>query len=136
MCNENIKSLEQQLKINDEGIDIYNQCILENENNKDHQKFPNSNLYHAYIGEGNNSQVVRTVLKARNWWCVKEKLKAKDWNFIWTQWLKRKIIDKLEGVQSTMYNRLEGNHSISNKKELFLNLMEFYHQTNQDPHGK
>ena len=78
MCNENIKSLEQQLKINDEGIDIYNQCILENENNKDHQKFPNSNLYHAYIGEGNNSQVVRTVLKARNWWCVKEKLKAKD----------------------------------------------------------
>ena len=78
MCNENIKSLEQQLKINDEGIDIYNQCILENENNKDHQTFPNSNLYHAYIGEGNNSQVVRNVLKARNWWCVKEKLKAKD----------------------------------------------------------
>ena len=32
-----------------------------------------------------------------------------------------------------IYNRLEGNSNISNKKQLFLNLMEFYKSTVQDP---
>ena len=55
----------------------------------------------------------------------------------------KKIIDKLpifnpdgvytKKIRNVIYNRLEGNSNISNKKQLFLNLMEFYKMTNQDP---
>ena len=34
-----------------------------------------------------------------------------------------------------IYNRLEGNKSITNKKDLFLNLMQYYEETSQDPNN-
>ena len=46
----------------------------------------------AYIGDGNNSLIVKSIFKTRSWWTIKDKLKVKDCNFIWTQWLKTKVI--------------------------------------------
>lgn len=86
-----------------------------------------SRVFKAYIGKGNNWQVVKNTLKYRNWWTLVGKCK-KDTNFVWTQWLKHKILKSLpEGAEnsdialdpcintSMMYNRIEGNHQISNK---------------------
>ena len=68
----------------------------------------------------------------------------KEWSFIWTQWLKSKIVNSLPTYEefnkkdgnmtdTCIYNRLEGNKNITNKKDLFINLMQFYEDTDQDP---
>jgi hypothetical protein len=38
----------------------------------------NLNIYKAYIGEGNNAQTVKAVLKSRGWWNINDKLKVKE----------------------------------------------------------
>jgi hypothetical protein len=41
-----------------------------------------------YVGRGNNSILVRTVIKQRWWWSMNEKEDFINANFIWTQWRK------------------------------------------------
>jgi hypothetical protein len=37
----------------------------------------------VYVGKGNNSQLVRSIIKRRSWWTFTEKWE--EANFIWTQ---------------------------------------------------
>jgi hypothetical protein len=46
--------------------------------------------YNAYVSSSNNGQLVKTILKARNWWAIKDKSKLKELDFIWTPWVKSK----------------------------------------------
>ena len=39
--------------------------------------------YKAYIGGGNNSLMVRGILRRRTWWALVEK--ESEANFVWTQ---------------------------------------------------
>lgn len=84
------------------------------------------------------------MLKYRSWWALGKKFDKGDNHFVWTQWLKRKIlkclpvdgdkqVEETKNTNFMMYNRLEGNSSISNKKDLFINLTEYYKATNQNP---
>jgi O-phosphoseryl-tRNA(Cys) synthetase len=116
--------------------------VVENEENK--EILPTQKVFKAYIGKGNNWTVVKNTLKYRNWWTVISKFNKNDTNFVWTQWLKKKILKQLplkkvssqDGLQTgckMMYNRLEGNSNISNKKDLFINLTNYYKSTIQEP---
>jgi hypothetical protein len=40
--------------------------------------------YKVFIGKGNNSRLLRGLLKRRFWWTVVDKL-TDDVNFVWTQ---------------------------------------------------
>ena len=39
--------------------------------------------YKAYIGPGNNSNLIKSILRRRYWWIITDK--PSDCNFIWTQ---------------------------------------------------
>jgi tubulin--tyrosine ligase len=39
--------------------------------------------YHAYVGRGNNSLLIKSLLKRRFWWTIDDD--HKNSNFIWTQ---------------------------------------------------
>lgn len=108
-----------------------------------------SNLNY-YVGKGNNFYLVRQIIKRRVWWtrASKEDFAAimreseegnnhYGCNFIWTQWKKNKHLAYLkknsnttqneEGVNIKLYNRLESNYHLSNKKALFRNIQQYYH---------
>lgn len=42
--------------------------------------------FKSYIGEGNNSGLVKSVLKQRWWWALTKKKEIPTCNFLWTQW--------------------------------------------------
>eukprot|EP00347_Sterkiella_histriomuscorum_P018082 403346857 len=100
-----------------------------------------------YVGKGNNYQLVRQLIKRRVWWtrATKEEFNSyldsedqtqKGCHFIWTQWKKQKHIDYLKknkGDQLRLYNRLDDNFHLSNKKALFQNIANYYKSKGLDP---
>jgi len=75
-------------------------------------------------------------------------------SFIWTQWKKQKIIDYLgdqvdnlakdpntlvpkinptNGPRLRIYNKMEQNKQLTNKKGVFINMREYYKKLGQDP---
>lgn len=114
-----------------------------------------SNLNY-YVGKGNNFYLVRQIIKRRVWWTraskedfsviMRESEEGNNHygcNFIWTQWKKSKHLAYLkknssttqneEGINIKLYNRLESNYHLSNKKALFRNIQQYYHNRDQDP---
>lgn len=108
-------------------------------------------LYHRfYVGWGNNDAIVRNILKQRPWW---QQVASEDFDevsFLWTQWKKQSHIDFLAGAESDqafktgkrsnaeetglkIYNRMEQNKQLTNKKGVFLNMRDFYLQHGTDP---
>ncbi len=61
-------------------------------------QFPTATFppYKYYIGQGNNSILVRAALKTRFWWSLGDFDEWIDYNFMWTQWKSNKIIDSLK----------------------------------------
>jgi len=118
-----------------------------------------NNTFKAYIWRGNNGRVVKTVLKKRWWWTIVDKWDPEEWDFIWTQWLKPKVIkniavsrwntsipnqnrtydtrdaSKQNFKRSCVYNRIPQNYHLSNKKNLFLNLRKYYLALDKDPNS-
>ncbi len=41
-------------------------------------------MYKAFIGQGNNSGLIRKTLKARGYWNIVDSIEE-DTNFVWTQ---------------------------------------------------
>ena len=98
--------------------------------------------YKWYIGEGNNSTVVKAVVRGRTWWNLAKKDKIDEWEFVWTSWKQSKIMSTMKqiGVEEEsapervfMYNKLEGNQHISDKKGIFLSLDKYYKQNGENP---
>jgi hypothetical protein len=123
-----------------------------------------------WVGGGNNSGIVKNVLKQRYWWQQgSDEDFASDVDFIWTSWKKNKHIEYLacaakqplpskQSSPSTsfqplptiskqqhlsepeprkvlfkMYNRMEQNKQLTNKKGLFINMRRYYEMLGQDP---
>lgn len=131
--------------------------------------------YTAFIGKGNNSNLVKKTIQSRNWWTVTEfKEKA---NFVWTQWKDKPFLGTLQCAtdkthiedaatsicvksaqnlisgmgliansrsyislatekfipeMSKLHNKIEFNHFLSNKKDLFLTMKEHYNSIGVD----
>lgn len=102
-------------------------------------KFVRNTGFKAYIEKGNHGALVKTVLNRRSWWSIQDSHEDnyEGIDFIWTQWLKHPIIENLPKIEdssdpSATYNKIESNNSLSNKKDLFLNLTEYYKKTGED----
>ena len=52
-----------QEKVKQDGVNVYYKC---------------------FIGKGNNSQLVQTLIRSRFWWLVQEKDRVDKVNFMWT----------------------------------------------------
>ena len=96
----------------------------------------------GYIGKGNNSFLVRQVLKTRPWWVQAEREDFSEANLIWTQWKKNSLIQQLPAAENghgdpkpirtvnsselRIYNKLEDNFHLANKKALFKHMVNYY----------
>ena len=107
-----------------------------------------------YVGRtGNNNIVVKQNLKSRWWWAQGDSAHFDDVNFIWTSWKKNHIVDQIypqydigdkysteftttetDSYSLKMYNRLEDNFHLTNKKALFWNLKAYYQYINKNPY--
>jgi hypothetical protein len=80
------------------------------------------------VGKANNSGTVKQVLRMR-WWF--QPLEIEDFEksqIIWTSWYKKKFsneVNKINGVKK-IYNRMDRNHFLSNKKCLLQSFQEYY----------
>ena len=97
------------------------------------------NNYKFYVGGGNNSSSVAQTIKKRSWW---HKVKIDKFcnsdedgaQFIWTAWKKSEICEALQHSEvKLIYNRLENNFHLSNKKALFLNMTNYYKKLKLNP---
>lgn len=98
------------------------------------------------MGVGNNYSTVRQIVKRRSWW-HKSKLEKfihhnsiegeqdEGVHFVWTQWKQSEMVNQLKSLKSKqgatgapklMYNRLEDNYHLANKKALFMNMSNYY----------
>lgn len=50
---------------------------------RDNGSFKNEEKYKIYIGMGNNSLLVKSLIKRRFWWTIEDDYKKA--NFVWTQ---------------------------------------------------
>ena len=105
----------------------------------DVEKYARNNGFKAFIEKGNHGTLVKTVLNRRSWWSIKDSHDEnyESWDLVWTQWLKQNIIDNLPTTDETVgiataYNKIESNTWLSNKKNLFLNLTEYYEKAGED----
>lgn len=92
-----------------------------------------SNYYRVFVGGGNNFSLVRSVLKYRWWFQFVESATFEKCNLIWTSWWKKKVSDELKPFDQPLlenkmkvYARMDENHHLANKKNLFQNLSEYY----------
>lgn len=101
-------------------------------------QYKRNNGFKAFIEKGNHGTIVKTMLNRRSWWSIQESHDDEydDLEFIWTQWLKQNIIETLptELPTQTMrtYGKIEDNYQLTNKKNLFLNLTEYYEKIGED----
>lgn len=106
-----------------------------NQENGNSQPDQSSTFFKFCVGFGNNSSGIRQIIKRRSWW---HKSKS-DWfldneenegvHFIWTQWKQADLIQHLKAPQNgpkLIYNRLEDNFHLANKKALFMNMCHYY----------
>ena len=117
-----IKLLRSEYGIEDEEVkNLEFDCSKTEAAKEDIQ---NQRNYIAYIGEGNNSNLIRNVIKTKTWWNIWKSINLKKWDFIWTQWIQSKITSSMSSFDNSnmnyssnkfVYNKLSGNHNISNK---------------------
>ena len=85
--------------------------------------------------------MVRALFKSRSWWLLHDKEEMDKVNLMWTQCRKQDIMKQikcklinskekrkkeLESTSVKIYNKLEDNYHLSNKKALFLNMRNYY----------
>ena len=130
------KVLENFLKILNDTHELEINCDVES---AQLGQYTRNNGFKAFVEKGNNGTVVKTVLNRRSWWSIQdthdENYESSD--FIWTQWTKSSIIKNLSTTPENVavhqtYNKIEGHACITNKKDLFLNLTEYYKKTGED----
>lgn len=58
--------------------------------------FPQQDLqYKAFIGKGNNSALVKSILKTRPWWSIRTANELDSCNLVWTEWKRTKMTNNL-----------------------------------------
>ena len=59
-----------------------------------------SNVLKVYVGEGNNSNMIFSILKRRNWWILVPNIE--EAHFVWTQTKNLKTIQTLSHFKNTL----------------------------------
>ena len=80
------------------------------------------------VGKANNAPLVRKMLKLRWWYSFGEIEDYERCQVIWTSWFKKKFfmeLNRVKGVKK-VYNRMDKNHHLSQKKCLLHTFTEYY----------
>ena len=138
---------------------------------------PTNVIYKYFIGQGNNSMMVRGLFKNRFWWCPGDKGESEKCNFCWTQVKTAKIMEAIPAkypnarsgnskqagfkqllatpttkgskkkklgaltnekreppklTDQKLYNKIEDNFHVNNKKALFINMKNYYEALDQE----
>eukprot|EP01022_Parablepharisma_sp_SALTPOND_P024489 TRINITY_DN542_c0_g1_i1.p1 TRINITY_DN542_c0_g1~~TRINITY_DN542_c0_g1_i1.p1 ORF type:complete len:1002 (+),score=71.85 TRINITY_DN542_c0_g1_i1:11821-14826(+) len=106
--------------------------------------------YKFCVCRGNNSMLVKSILKRRFWWTYAGK-KDEGLNLLWTQWCRSKFVKALPTLAPSkeksldshripvvpsnvkMCNHLERHYHLSNKKAMFVNMVNYYRTMKQNP---
>ncbi|KAL4506836.1 hypothetical protein ABPG72_001257 [Tetrahymena utriculariae] len=83
--------------------------------------------YRYYVGYGNNAELVKRILKSREWWCeYNSETQQGSYNFRWTQGIQGIKYEKLNsnGAKQCV-NHFEEHREISQKDNLVKNLKLF-----------
>ncbi len=91
-----------------------------------------------YVANGNNGQLVRTVMKERWWWSPAAEISGA--NVVWTPWKRQRFVAALplagdKSAQASpiqLCNHLEGNCNLGDKKSLYMNLLRYCEATKKD----
>ena len=112
-----------------------------NQENKNAKPEAGSSFFRFYVGLGNNHPSVQQIIKRRSWWhkqkrqhfitedCPNEDDEQTGAHFVWTSWRKPELIEQLhqnKANRKLVYNRMDANYHLSNKKALFINIKEYY----------
>jgi len=92
--------------------------------------------YKFCVCGNNNPTIIKSLLKSRGHWNYAEK-SDEDLNFLWTQWANTKFIQSLPKSSSNkvkMCNHLERHGQLSNKKNMFINLVNYYNAIGENPY--
>ena len=91
-----------------------------------------------FIGRGNNSPLVKSLIRERWWWISAEDL-SKPYNLLWTQWRTINFINTLGTLTNPIKtdlprisNHFEGNYYLGHKKNMYKCLRMYYTLTNKD----
>jgi len=89
-----------------------------------------------YIERGNNSGLVRSLLRERYWWISLED-PHKQPNLLWSPWKKMSFIASLGTVEKPLgtvriSNHLEGNYYLGHKKYMYKCLLLYYSLIGKD----
>ena len=106
---------------------------LINQSNKLTDISEQSKTFKAYISLGNNGSLVRSILKKWPWWSL-ETEDTNDCNFVWTEWLRPQVIEKFWTNERIgfLYSKVSGNHELTDKANLYLNLSSYYKSTGEN----
>lgn len=136
---EDLKSKERMTQIKDSLLRILLTTINKENNISIDSSKQSAPKY--FIGKGNNSALVKSMMRDRWWWTSAND--NADTNLLWTQWRQKSFIQNLKsGLDTpekqteinipTVCNHLEGNYSIGNKKGLFKSLLRYFELEGKD----
>lgn len=84
------------------------------------------------IGRGNNSRLVKSLMRERWWWISAEDVQ-RPYNLLWTQWRNIEFIgmlgtrdERVQGEMPRVSNHLEGNYYLGHKKNMYKCLLTYY----------
>ena len=78
-------------------------------------------------------------MKSRYWWAPAQYEDFQHANFIWTSWKKDEHMQFLKSNKNQVdrpvkiYNRIQNNKQLTNKKGVFINMREYYNAVGIDP---
>eukprot|EP00826_Nyctotherus_ovalis_P059966 TRINITY_DN8385_c0_g5_i1.p1 TRINITY_DN8385_c0_g5~~TRINITY_DN8385_c0_g5_i1.p1 ORF type:complete len:374 (-),score=62.59 TRINITY_DN8385_c0_g5_i1:370-1491(-) len=91
-----------------------------------------------FVGSGNNSPLVRSLMRERWWWIPVDDIE-KSYNFLWTQWRNMDFISTLSTLPHPVQtplprlsNHLEGNYYLGHKKYMHKCLSLYYSLIGKD----
>jgi hypothetical protein len=130
---EYIKSKECSLMIKEKIANYVINIISASNNFIPKAKLP----YKYFVGQGNNSYLVKSLIKQRWWWVSIEKKEMETANFVWTQLVSKRFVEVVpkigeEAEEEKLMNHLENHIHLSNKKALFYNMQHYLSNHGRD----
>ena len=82
----------------------------------------NDKKYTYYVGNGNNKNLIVSILKKRWWWCESEDMPSA--NFVWTQLKVPSILQKQASMAYSELEEVQPHLYIRNEAEAIINVEE------------
>jgi hypothetical protein len=76
--------------------------------------------YKYFLGQGNNSKLIKQVMSTRWWWVRVPSVDANSAHLYWTQWREQKFLDHLPSAEALKHKRSGSKPGTSQINDLFI----------------